>query len=62
MKTVSGAESASRSGQSAGEVGFSLGAKIWKASERLPLVVTDGSKISSSPFSTFAFAFFSSRL
>lgn len=62
MKIVRGAGSVTRSGRSAGEVGICLGAKILKASERFFLVVTDGLKMSSSPFSTLTFAFFFSRL
>ena len=59
MKIVRGAGSVTHS---AGEVGICLGAKILKASERFFLVVTDGLKMSSSPFSTLTFAFFFSHL
>ena len=62
MKIVRGAESMSHGGWSADEEVSSLGVKILKALDRLFLVVTDGLKMSSSPFSTFALAFFSSCL
>jgi len=61
VKIVSGAMVPSRGKRSAGREGIGLVAKILKQSDKLVRVVTDGLKMSSSPFATFALAFFSRR-
>jgi len=61
VKIVRGAAVGSRGKRRAGRSGEGCGANILKHSERLLLAVTDGLKISSSPFATSALAFFSRR-
>ena len=61
MKIVRGAAVGSHGKRRAGRSGVGWGANILKHSERLLLAVTDGLKVSSSPFAMSAFAFFSRR-
>lgn len=61
MNIVMAAMLSSHGGRSDGRAGVGFGVKILKQSERLFLVVTDGLKMISSPFSTLALTFFSSR-